>query len=377
MSDDSVIEIRGEATGGFEALHDVFARMIAVQEIGGAAFSVYHDGRKVVDLTGGEYADDSLQLVYSVSKAITSTAVGVAVQDGLIDIDAPLSDCWPEFGKPSTAAVTLRMVMSHRAGLYAFREPLTWDELLHGGDQEQIARIEPWWEPGTNHGYHAFSYGSVVNGVFHRVLGRSVGDFVRERLAEPLGLDLWIGTPKEQLRRTTPTLRRPTKITDTEAARRAKGGMAPDVIGGAIAELDKGMDDERFLGACFPAASGVADARSLARLLAATGGEVDGVRLWSPETQKDFAAERSYGIDFNLGVVTAFGTGLELPFPQLPYSGESAYGHEAAGGSYAFHDPELGISVGYTTNVFPHMHGSSIAGVALMAAVRHCAARVA
>ena len=132
-------------------------------------------------------------------------------------------------------------------------------------------------------------------------------------------------------------------------------------------------NDPEIARAGWPSTSAVAGARDLARMLSATMCEIDGVRLLSEEGTRAMAATRSRGPDAVLGIVTHFGSGVQLPFPQLPLLGPSSFGHEAAGGSAVVADPELGVAVGYTTNVYPCMNGASTGFLALQSAIRHCA----
>ncbi|HEY2270110.1 MAG TPA: serine hydrolase, partial [Streptosporangiaceae bacterium] len=132
-------------------------------------------------------------------------------------------------------------------------------------------------------------------------------------------------------------------------------------------------NDPRVARACMPSTSGTGTARSLARLFAATLGEVDGVRLLSEASRAAMARSRSRGPDRVLGFPTQFGSGVQLPFPVLPMLGPRSYGHEAAGGSAVVADPDLGLDVGYTTSAFPSSRAASPSFLALQSAIRHCA----
>jgi CubicO group peptidase (beta-lactamase class C family) len=367
------LSIGGYALGRFAPIADVFARIVASQGGGGAALSIYEDRRSVVDLYAGNYAPDTLQLVHSVTKVMSATAAAMAHDVGLVDLDAPLADCWPAFRRPSTASITLRDVLSHRSGLVAVRQPLSLDDLLSGGDEAAIERQEPYWEPRTTHGYHGYTFGSLLNGVFTRTIDTTVGQFVAERIAGPLGLELWIGVPTSVIPRVSTITYKAPAVTPLQASRLASGEA---IVDGHFAEL--GVNRELFntpavLQASWPGVSGVAGARDLARLLAATTGPVDGVRLTSPAALSTLTTPRSRGLDRMLGVPSQFSTGLQLPFAQLPFLGPSSFGHEAAGGSMAFADMELGLAVGFTTNVHQELNGASSGALALLPTIRHLA----
>lgn len=372
MTKDTTVEVHGFANGGFEPLKDVFGRMIAAQGGGGAAVAIHRDGVPVVDLYGGAYRRDSLQLLFSVSKLITALAVARAQEQGKIDVDAPLADCWPQFGRASTATITLRDVMSHRSGLAAADADVDLAGLLTGEDERAIEAQEPFWEPGRAHGYHAFSYGTLVGGAFRRATGQSVGEYVAAEISGPLGLDLWLGLPESERSRLVPTAYLPAR--ETEGARRWREGSG--IPKGATARLFESFDvynAPEAASAGWPSTSAVAGARDLARLLQAALREVDGHRLISQRSLEEMCGERSRGIDRVLGVETAFGTGVQLPFPQFPMLGPSSFGHEAAGGSAAIADRDSGLTVGFTTSVQFPMTGASPMLLALLPTIKHCA----
>ena len=362
-----VIIVSGFARYPFEALADVFARVVAAQGRGGAALSVRHHGEHVVDLVGGTQAADSLQLLFSVSKVLTAVVAAMAAEAGELDLDAPLADSWPEFAKSSTATITPRMVLSHSSGLAAIDRALTLDELLAHEDDAVIGVQEPYWEPGTAHGYHAFTYGTLMDGLFRRVLGKSVGQVVSERISTPLGLDLWIGTPESERPRIMPIDYSRSAITP----RRAAFVSASDIPLGSTARLAGTMDlynCPAIYGADWPSTSGVGSARALSLFMAAT---LDGTLL-SSAARESMNRTRARGMDRVLGVPTHFGSGVQLPFPQLPFLGPASYGHEAAGGSAAFADCEFGVGVGWTTSIYPPMMGASPGFIALLPTLRHC-----
>lgn len=369
MTAPSVVEVSGSAEGRFGPLSEVFARVVANLEGTGAALCVYENGRRVVDLTGGTYRSDSLQLLFSVTKAVTAVAVGTAVERGELDLDQPLADHWPSFRRSGVDRITLRTVLSHRSGLAGLTAPVTFAQLREGADIDLVSWQEPFWEPDTAHGYHAFTFGSLVDGTFRRILGRSVGEVVRERIASPLGLDLWIGTPASVHDRIMPVVFGEPRVTPVQADL----NPLPDAAFDALFAEEDVFNSTALREASWPALSGVSDARSLARMMAATLGPVDGHRLLSAGVLADLTATRSRGIDRALGVPLHYGSGFQLPFPQLPMLGPASYGHEAAGGSVVVADPDLGLAMAFTTNSFRHLPGASIEALALLPSLRHCA----
>ena len=205
-------EIHGTVAPGFEKVREAFEAnftrepdpMLAMlgdtgpAEVG-AAVSVVHRGEKVVDLWGGEadrrthrpYAEDTLQLVFSTTKGVTAICANILAQRGELDLDAKVADYWPEFAAAGKADVPVRWLLSHRVGLpwidgeMTLEQALDWDQVV-----EALAAAEPAWEPGSQHGYHATTFGWLVGEVIRRVSGKSVGQFVRDELAGPLGLAL-------------------------------------------------------------------------------------------------------------------------------------------------------------------------------------------
>jgi CubicO group peptidase (beta-lactamase class C family) len=367
-----VAPVEGYALGRFAPLRDIFSRAIASQGAGGGALCIYEDGRPVVDLVSGDYARDSLQLVFSVTKAATTTVVGRFVQDGRIDLDEPLADFWPDLDRPTTRRITLRSVMTHASGLSSITTPFTADDLWAGRDVEEIGRQEPLWEPGTKHGYHALTFGALVDGALRRRAGITLKEAFAEQVAGPLGLDAWIGAPREVLPRLKPVIAREPLVTETEYRRIERAEVPADNLLGLFSDLDTWNREEVALGS-YGSVGMIADARSVARLMAATMDEVDGVRLLDEGTRTSLTRTHFRGMDHRLGIPIHFGVGYQLPFPQFPMLGATSYGHEAAGGSVGFADPEHGLAIGFTTDVFPPMHGSSTQSHALMAVIRHLA----
>lgn len=370
MGSPEVVSVSGFAKPPFEAIEDVFGRMVSQQGRGGAALSIYHDGAAAVDLVAGDYRPDSLQLLFSATKVATAIASAMAHRDGALDLDAPLGDYWPEFAKSTTAMITLRSVLSHRSGLASFDARLTLDQVLNGEDETAIEIQEPYWEPNTRHGYHAFTFGTLVTGAFSRVLGQRLGDFVRTQIAEPLDLDMWIGAPDEAISRLMPVRYDPPRLTPNRAEHLSRSRI-PSITAQLNATMDL-YNDVRVARASWAGTSGIAGARDLARLMYATLDDVDGVRLLDDASRQAMTASRSSGFDEVLGIQTQFGSGVQLPFPQLPFLGPRSYGHEGAAGSAVAADPDLGVAVGYTSDVYPSMMGASVGFLALMPTIAHC-----
>ncbi len=360
-------DVHGWCAPGWDGVRDAFARNFTEHGDVGAATAVHHDGRLVVDLWGGTYRDDTLQLVFSTTKGWTAVLANLLVERGELDLDAPVASYWPEFGAEGKASIPVRWLLTHQAGLAYPTEPCTLDDVLRWDPVvDKLAASTPLWEPGTAHGYHAVTYGFLVGEVIRRITGRTVGALVQDELSGPLGLDAWIGLPAEQEPRVEPLL----------------GGLTPDpaadVDPGLQAMLEQFMGPDSMLGralscngalsggtgnvfntrdvhaAELPAANGICDARSLSRLYAAVIGDVAaderfpaGKRVLDPATVASASTTQTSGNDLVLFFETTFGLGFMTSSPFSPYGGRMSFGHAGAGGSVGFADPEHGVGFGY------------------------------
>lgn len=355
--------VHGSVEAGLEAVQEAFsANFDRFGEVG-AACCIYVGGRKVVDLWGGArrpqgadpYTAETLQMVMSSTKGVVALAAHMLAQEGRLDFDAPVTDYWPEFGAEGKQDMPVRWLFSHRAGLPSVARPLTLDDVFAWDPVvEALAAQRPLWEPNSAHGYHAGTYGWLAGEVIRRITGMSVGHFVAQRIAKPLGLQLWIGLPEAMEERVSPMIAPPPLPPGTPPDMFAARQLDPTTLLHK-AFVNPPMPAAAFNGRAFhaaeiPAANGIADARSLARMYAACIGEVDGVRLLRPETTEKAMQVQSAGDDLVLGYETRFGTGFQLSFPFRPMAGEGSFGHSGMGGSVGFAHPERGIAFGYVMN---------------------------
>lgn len=374
------VNIEGTVAPGFEGVRDAFERNFTEHGEVGAGFSLIHDGAVVVDLRGGvadvstlsPYTEDTLQLVFSTTKGATAILASLLAQRGELDVDAPVTEYWPEFGQAGKDGIPVRWLLCHKAGLPYVDRELDLDECLAwDAPVKALAAMTPIWEPGTRHGYHAVTYGWLVGEVIRRITGRSVGQFFAEEVAGPLALDFWIGLPDEQQARVAP-------LTNTGLNRDAPGMAAESPDGearGMIEELEALLGPGSLLikalggtaslalagngvfnksevrAAELPAANGVTNARSLARMYAAVIGEIDGIGpLLTPEQVAAATTTQTSGADEVLMMETTFGLGFMTSSPFSPYGGPASFGHAGAGGSVGFADPENGLGFGYVMN---------------------------
>ncbi|SPL91764.1 Esterase A [[Actinomadura] parvosata subsp. kistnae] len=333
----------GETAPGFEAVRAAFEENLASGAEIGAAVTVYVHGQKVVDLWGGladpdagrPWERDTVQVVYSTTKAVTAACALLLAQRGELDLDAPVARYWPEFAAGGKERIPVRWLLTHQAGLPVLDRPITpaeaiaWDPVV-----DALAAQRPAWEPGTEHGYHAFTYGWLVGEVVRRVSGRSIGTFLAEEIAGPLGLDLWIGLPERERHRVSRIVTDPaafdTSAIDLDAVpelmRSVLAAYAdPTSLSSRAMSLVRpplDHNDPAEQAAELPATNGICTARGLAGFYAAL---IDG-RLLTPGTLAAATAEQAAGIDRVLLVPVRIGTGFGLPTPDAHWYSPTAFG---------------------------------------------------
>lgn len=377
----------------FERVGEVFARHFAEGAELGAAFAVYLDGEPVVDLwdgvadrhTGRAWERDTPVFAYSCTKAITATVILQLAERGLVDLDAPVAEVWPEFAAAGKGAVTVAQLLTHQAGLPVIEEEVPVEEY---GDlpaiADRLAGQAPLWEPGTAHGYHALTYGFLVGEVVRRVTGKSVGELVAAEIAGPLGLDLWLGAPDDVIdraarltagdRATGPGRKATTGGQEDPLARMAAASLDPGSLmnralgNPAMHRLKGGANHPTIMRAGWPAAGVVATARGLAGFYRAL---IAG-QILRPETLADAMRVRVSGPDRVLFIDSAFGLGYMRP--ALTYltpgkGAETAFGHTGLGGFLGLGDVEHGLAIGYTMNKMANAASGSLRAYFLTEAV--------
>jgi len=368
-------EIHGQADHGFGAVADAFANNFEAYGELGAAFSLYVDGAKRVDLWGGiankptgePWTDRTLQLVFSTTKGAAAICIAKLVDDGKLSYDDTVAQHWPEFAANRKGEITVGQMMSHQAGLIGVDSPISFDEIMAVTPAvESLQEQTPLWEPGTAHGYHAITYGWLAGELVRRVDGRRIGQYFAQEVAAPLGLEFWIGLPESEEPRVS-MLEAAPPPDDPVLLEMMMLMMGPGTNGYRALFLDGRIGfspggnhfNTRAVHATEMAgANGITDARSLARMYAATIGEVDGVRLFGNDTMEAARTERVNGPDLTLLVPTRIAAGFWLQNELSPMIQEGSFGHAGAGGSLGYANPELGIGYGYVMNKM----GGGIAG---------------
>ena len=387
--------VEGTCADGFATVREELDRNFAERGEIGASVSVTVDGETVVDLWGGvadaatgrPWERDTIGIVWSCTKGAVALCAHMLVYRGDLDLDALVTEYWPEFGKNGKDRVTVRMLLAHQAGLAAIRDPLPEPGLLDWNlVVDMLAAQEPLWTPGTQHGYHALTYGHVVGELVRRTTGRSLGSFFRGEVADPLGLDFWIGMPAEHDARVAPTIPVDPPAVQDEVSEFFEKAMSDPASIPALIALNSGglmfpgMIDRRDVYAAeIPAANGIANARALAGMYRplALGGSADGIDLLDSDTLAEATRVASASsVDAALGAPTRFALGFmkamdnrALPGNDSVLIAEDAFGHAGYGGSVGFADPLANMSFGYTMNKQGQGLGVNERGQALIDAV--------
>ncbi len=357
--------VHGAWAPGFEGVSAAFARNFAEGEVG-AACCVYWNGEPVVDVWGGladrdagrPWQRDTAALVFSSTKGVTAALIHLLAQRDQIELDAPVARYWPEFAANSKQSITVRHVLTHRAGVPAVDGTLTLDDVFAWYPVcAAIAAQKPVWLPGTQHGYHARTFGWILGEVARRVTGATLGQLLAKEAAEPLGLELWIGLPEAIEPRVATNYTAPEPTDPQQRALRARF-MGPDTLLGRALEGPSGVlpygpiwNTRALHAAELPSSNGIATARGLARFYASLIGDVDGVhRLLSPQVVAAAAASQVQGPDKVILMPTHFASGFALPPMLSADAPDTAFGHPGAGGSLGFADPVSGLAFGHVMN---------------------------
>ncbi len=359
----------------FIRLADQFFGMFEQPSRGGGALAVYLDGKPVVDIWGGWAAKDrrwngeTVALTFSTGKGVASTVVHRLAERGLIDYDAPVATYWPEFGAHGKADITVRDVLSHRAGLHRVRGLVPGREGILDYAAVVTALAESPADPRRirTSGYHAITFGWLVAEIVQRVTGDPFTEVVRREIAEPLGLDeFWFRVPEAERYRiakifphlSPPGIRWNTASSVLSWVRPIRGLAEA----GMPESFDELVRDPRVHDAVMPGWNGVFSARALARMYGALanrgavelpqpGGGSRTVHFLRPETIETInQVQPAESRDYVLGLPLRFTLGYHRPVLMSKQQPRKAFGHYGVGGSGAYADPELGMSIAFVTN---------------------------
>jgi CubicO group peptidase (beta-lactamase class C family) len=333
----------------------------------GAAVAIWQDGRPIADLVGGfrdihrekPWTSDTLVLVWSATKGIGSACVLHALQGHKIDISQRVAEFWPEFGQAGKEKITLAQLLSHQAGLCALDRRV--DVLDYRAVIQALEMQEPLWVPGTAHGYHARTFGFLLDELVRRIAGKTLSGYWQEKFAQPLNLDFWIGLPGKENPRVATIYA-------------AKSGKAPEpkqfyvdlVTPGTLARetftspyglhVISKMNDPAIRAQPIVSFGGIGTSAGLAKFysMLANGGKFDGQTFFSEKTIEWMTTTMIDGMDRVFQIPTAFSAGFmkdpRKAARKMFGTSAKAFGHPGAGGCHAFADPENRIAVAYVMN---------------------------
>lgn len=333
----------------------------------GAAISVWQHGKPLVELHGGfrdakreqPWTADTIVLFWSATKGLGSACLLHAMQDRAISLERAVAEFWLEFAQAGKSAITIGQLLSHQAGLSALDEPV--DVLDYPAVIAALEKQTPLWPPGTAHGYHARTFGFLVDELIRRITGQRVSEYWRTTFDEPLELDIWIGLPEAEHKRAA-TIYAAKAGGEQKPAEFYRDLVTPGTLVRKTFTSPAGlhsiaaMNTAENRAANIVSFSGIGSASSLAKFygMLANDGVLEGHRYFSSETIALMTTTLTSGIDRILQIPTAFSAGFMKDPPEAPRRifgpSASAFGHPGAGGSNAFADRENGISFAYVMN---------------------------
>lgn len=365
-------KVEGFCDPKFAGVLDAFVTNFETRGEVGASCALTLEGRPLVDLWGGRKAPggeawekDTISVIFSSTKGAMALCAHMLAERGALDLNAPVTKYWPEFGQGGKESALVAMMLDHSVGVPHVRgvpKPGAFYDYEHM--VETVAKEPAFWAPGTRNGYHAITMSWTVGELVRRASGKRLGVFFQDELAKPLGLEFWIGLPEAQEHRVAPMIQAmPTpEAMQSRFFRRAMSdpasashffmrdfmAFAPNTREGRAAEIGAG--------------NGITNARNLAAMYAplANGGSANGVSLVGRDTIARMGrVSMATREDATLVIPTRFALGYMKSMDNRHLPGtdsascllsDSAFGHVGAGGSIGFACPETGMSFGYTMN---------------------------
>ena len=334
----------------------------------GASLSIWQNGEPVLELHGG-YRDaqrqlpwtaDTLVLVWSATKGVGSACLLHALQEHKIELFRRVSELWPEFGVNGKEAITIATLMSHAAGLCVLDMPA--DVLDYHTVIDALEKQSPVWPPDTAHGYHARTFGFLIDELTRRITGVSIAEYWRKQLADPLGLEFWIGLPNELNNRVATMYAAKAGRQTPEPARFYRDLAAPGTLQRRVFGSPQGlhtisaMNKPEIRAQPIVSFGGIGASKSLARFYAmlANDGVMDGRRFFTTATLRNMCTPLHDGTDRVFEIPTAFSAGFMMDSAKSDHRifgpSKTGFGHPGAGGSHAFADPENRIAFAYVMN---------------------------
>jgi len=378
--------VKGKVEKGYEPVLEAFKKQFETGYSRGAQLSVWKDAKMVVDIYGSyveeNYTDESLQIVFSSTKAMSPLVLAMLEERGLIDWYKPIATYWPEFGQHGKEKLTIAELMRHETGLDGFNNSVPWDVFINLDNEQKaihkfIEESSPVWVSYTRRAYHAFTRGIIENEIVKRVdpKKRNVGQYYEEEIRKPLGISFWIGLPDEQFKRfhimhQWPEYYQVARVLfpyylgilddDIKHLVDIATGKIKDVrtINAILNPPDTTLNGQLFcrpdaLKTISPSTNGVSNAKSLGTILAliANGGELHGVRLLKQDTINRMLAITTPPMkDAGLGISTLFTDGGYAKNVIGKIGDKDFYGWGGWGGSVVQFSPELNVAVSFVMN---------------------------
>ena len=371
----SVLEIHGTVKEGFEGVREAFAKNFTKGFEVGASVSVIHHGEVVVDIWGGHtdperteaWQRDNIVNVWSTTKTMMFLIMLMLHDSGELSVHDPVTKCWPEFAANGKESIEIRHLMSHTSGLAGWTETMSPQDLFdHAKCAAALAAQAPWWEPGTQSGYHAMSQGYLLGEVVRRVTGQTLGQFFRQNIAEPLAADFHIGTGSEHDHRVALCI----PAQDAVAPNPDNTSVAARCYGNPLMDARASWKTE-WRRCESPAANGHGNARSVALVqsILSHGGSMHGKTFLSPQTCEKVFEIQASGKDLVLGTPIVLGLGYGLKSRHSVVSpNERACFWGGWGGSLVVNDLDASMTYAYVMNKMSDTTtGDSRAGRALLA----------
>ncbi len=361
MSTTGDVSVSGTCDVRFERMQEILAANLASGEDCGASVAVVVDGELVVDLWGGAadeactvpWERDTITNVWSSTKTVMALCTLLLVERGQLDYDAPVAQYWPEFAANGKDDVRVRHLLSHTSGVSGWDQPIDVTDIFDWDlSTSKLAAQAPWWTPGEGSGYHALNQGHLVGEVVRRITGKKLGEYLRDELTGPLGIDFHIGLPESEFGRVANVIPPPPLPIDPEAM--DPESVAIKTFTGPAPAADVAWTAE-WRQADIGAANGHGNARSIALLqsIVSNGGVApDGTRYLSEDTIDQIFREQSDGVDLVLGLPVRFGIGYALASessPHLPPDRQICY-WGGWGGSSIVNVCDRNMTVAYMMN---------------------------
>jgi CubicO group peptidase (beta-lactamase class C family) len=356
------LDIGGFCDPAFQRVRETFQENFETRGDVGAAVCVYHQGHKVVDLWAGwtdperlrPWAEDTLVCMMSVGKGVASICLARLIEQGRLDLNAPVAHYWPAFAQGGKGDITVEQLISGQGGvLYADAAPdgslLDWDVVI-----EALEKQAPSWPPGTKGGYHSMTAPFLFSELIHKVDGRPIEDYFREEFAEPLGLDYAFGLNDEQIARTATLI----GLAENPTQRDMRDPTTKLGRAWRLRPRDPELQNTPFY--LRNRARGYGAPRAIAKLYAALsmGGVIDGAPVLAPETIANIRQPRWEGPCGMTDRWYAYALGLFVN-REMAYMGPNprTFGHPGVGGALGFADPENALAFGYGGNALSPLPG--------------------